>query len=104
MTKNAVMKCKLIINRCLIFLMTSSANPLATVDVEAYVFYDSYVIVVYEGSSSKSCQSSGNEDLKPVFCLSALQSVNSSACLWYSLYNGLGVLGKGHRVLNNSIN
>lgn len=84
MTKNATMKFKLIINRCLCFLVTSSANPLATVDLDAYIFYDSYVIVVYEGHS---CKSSVNEDLKPVFCLSPLQSVNSSACLWYSLYN-----------------
>lgn len=87
MTKNAVMKCKLIINRFSCFLVTSSANPLGIVYLEAYIFSDSSVTVVYEGILSKSYKSTGGEDLKPVSCLSPLQSVNSSACLWYSLYN-----------------
>lgn len=92
-----------LINRFSCFLMTNSANPSWVVYLGAcYLYHISYGRL--HEFFPKSCKSTYSADLKCVSCLGPLWSTGSLACLWYSLYSSLELLGKGHRVLNNSIN
>lgn len=81
--------------------MIDWADPLGVVYLEACVIYSSYVRLSFI-ILSNSCK------WWPKTCFLLIPpphwSTGSLACLWYNRYSSLELLGKGHHVLNNSIN